>query len=177
MKKLSIASIIVLLLATYVDLIGEAKNPRWIEVSLNGQDYTKAPDGSSIMTSGRGAFDPNAGQAIGWGTYTITDASGAVKAQGTWTVTGFVSFQRLPGGFPPGFQVRTPPPPPGRIPSAGILTIKVHTDTQGDGELTVTCVLPTTPNPGEPLKGGVTWTGGNFNFTQAMEEAPTGHAP
>ena len=42
MKKLSIASLIVLLLATYVDLIREEKNPRWIEVNLNGQDYTKA---------------------------------------------------------------------------------------------------------------------------------------
>jgi hypothetical protein len=158
----------------HVVLIGEEKNPSGVKVSMNGQDYTKAPDGSSITTTGGGAFDPNAKQAVGSGTYTIKDASGAVKAQGTYDVTGFVSFQRLPGGFPPGFQVDAPPPPPGEIPSAGLLTVNIHTDTQGDSMLNVTCVLPTTPNPGETLKEGVTWTGGNFNFTEAMEEAPTG---
>jgi hypothetical protein len=143
-----------------------------ITTTFNGQDLTRAADGSTLTTTGSGSFDPDAKQADGSGQYTIKDKSGAVTAQGSYQVTGFVSWQQLPGGFPPGFKVEGDAPPAGTVASAGILKLNVKLDKLGDGVMEVHCHLPTTPEaPG--LKEGVVLTAGTLKFTEDVHTEAT----
>ena len=136
-----------------------------LKVSLEGQDLTRAADGSTLTTSGSGSLDPTARQADGGGRFTIKDPAGAVKSQGAWQVTGFVSWQQLPGGFPPQLKVTAPPPPAGTGPSAGIAKFSVRLEGVGDATMEVHCTLPTTPDPNHTLLEGVVLTGAGLNFT------------
>jgi hypothetical protein len=144
-----------------------------ITVTVNGQDLTRAADGSTLITTGGGSFDPDSKQADGTGQYTIKDKSGAVTAQASYQVTGFVSWQQLPGAFPPGFKVDGDgAAPPGMAPSAGILKLNVKLDKLGDGVMVVNCKLPTTPGAAG-LEEGVVLTVGNFNFTEIVHTEKT----
>jgi hypothetical protein len=137
--------------------------------SPTGQDLTKAPTGPSITVSGKGSFDPDTKQAQGGGQFTIMDAAGKVTSKGDWQVTGFVSWERLPGAFPPGFKMESSvPAPAGSVPSAGTLNVNVTVGQHGDTVLAVHCKLPTTP-PELHQEEGVTLIGGNFNFTEIVE--------
>ena len=149
-----------------------------LKVSLEGQDLTKAADGSTLTTSGSGSFDPAARQADGGGRFTIKDPAGAVKSQGAWQVTGLVSWQQLPGGFPPQLKVTAPPPPPGTGPSAGIAKFSVRLEGVGDATMEVHCTLPTTPDPNHTLLEGVILTGAGLNFTTPVmdDTAPAAEA-
>jgi hypothetical protein len=146
-----------------------------LKVSLEGQDLTRAADGSTLTTSGSGSFAPAARQADGGGRFTIRDPAGAVKSQGAWQVTGFVSWQQLPGGFPPQLKVTAPPPPAGTAPSSGIAKFSVRLEGVGDATMEVHCTLPTTPDPNHTLLEGVILTGAGLNFTTPVvdETAPT----
>jgi MYXO-CTERM domain-containing protein len=144
-----------------------------ITVTVNGQDLTRAGDGSTLTTTGGGSFDPDSKQADGTGQYTIKDGAGKVTSQGSYQVTGFVSWQQLPGGFPPGFKVDGDgAAPPGMAPSSGILKLNVKLDKLGDGVMVVNCKLPTTPGAAG-LEEGVVLTVGNFNFTEIVHTEKT----
>jgi len=162
----------------HVEFIGTPPNITGAKVTVNGQDLTESMDDSALTTSGSGSFDPTSKQAAGSGNYTIKDKAGAATAQGTWQVTDFVSWQQLPGEFPPDFKVEGDPPPPGTRPSAGILTVKVKLDNLGDGVMEVHCMLPTTPDPDKKLIEGVRLSVGKFKFDHPahIEGAPTEEA-
>src|SRR5688500_11704175 len=72
---------------THYELLGDPNNPDGVRYHSNGQPFAKAPDGSKITLSGKGGWDPSSQTAQGGGQYTIEDASGEVKAEGSWQVT------------------------------------------------------------------------------------------
>ena len=82
---------------THYELLGDPDNPEGVRYHSDGQPFAKAPDGSKITLSGKGAWNPNSKTAEGGGQYTIEDASGEVKSQGSWQVTDFSSFEQLDG--------------------------------------------------------------------------------
>jgi hypothetical protein len=76
---------------THYQLLGDPNNPEGVRYHSNGQPFAKAPDGSKITLSGQGGWDPHSKSARGGGQYTIKDASGEVKAEGSWQVTESMS--------------------------------------------------------------------------------------
>src|SRR5215211_4654132 len=98
---------------------------------------SNAADGSKVILSGKGGWNPKSKNAQGGGRYTIKDASGAVRAKGTWRVTDFSSFEYLSGwwGLGPDFKEKGWQGPPGSASFSGFLTLKVNLAGQGNGTL------------------------------------------
>jgi hypothetical protein len=82
---------------THYELLGDPNNPDGVRYHSNGKPSAKAPDGSKVILSGKGAWNPKNDIAKGGGHYTIKDSSGAVKAHGSWRVTDFRSFEQFSG--------------------------------------------------------------------------------
>jgi hypothetical protein len=91
---------------THYQLLGDPNNPDGVRYHSNGKPFAKAPDGSKVILSGKGDWNPKTDTAKGGGHYTIKGSSGALKAQGSWRVTGFRSFEQFSGwwGGGTGFQ-------------------------------------------------------------------------
>lgn len=137
----------------------------------DGQPFAKAPDGSSITMSGQGAWDPGSKRATGGGQYTVKDPSGAIKAQGAWRVTSFISFDKLSGWWNmPGLQEEGWQGPPGSTTFSGFLKLNVSLDNLGDGVLEVWCLMPGATKPGDHKSDGISLTGGPFNFSDYHEQ-------
>src|SRR5215204_6181169 len=113
---------------THYQLLGDANNPEGVRYHSNGKPFAKAPDGSKITLSGNGGWDPDSHIAQGGGRYTIEDASGALKAQGSWQVTDFRSFEQLDGwwGMGPAFKEKGWQGPEGSTSFSGFLKLKVN---------------------------------------------------
>src|SRR3712207_4989866 len=96
-------------------------NPSWVRYHNNGKPFAKAPDGSKVILSGKGGWNPKKDTAKGGGRYTIKDASGAVRAKGTWRVTAFKSFEYFSGwwGLGPDFKEKGWQGPPGSASFSG----------------------------------------------------------
>ena len=148
-------------------------NPSWVRYHNNGKPFAKAPDGSRVILSGKGAWNPKTETAKGGGHYTIKDASGALKAQGSWRVTDFSSFEYLSGwwGLGPDFKEKGWQGPPGSASFSGFLTLKVNLAGQGNGTLVAWCLMaqplkrhPHLVNPDGHVSDGISLTGGKFNF-------------
>jgi hypothetical protein len=163
---------------TYYELLGSPDNPEGVRYHSNGQPFAKAPNGSTITLSGKGAWNPNSKTAEGGGQYTIEDASGEVKAEGSWQVTGFSSFEQLDGwwGMGPEFREEGWQGPPGSPSFSGFLTLKVNLENQGDGTLVAWCLMPEVlerhphlATPDGHLGDGISLTGGDFKFTDFSE--------
>ena len=156
---------------THYELLGDSDNPEGVRYHSNGQPFAKAPDGSKITLSGKGAWNPNSKTAEGSGQYTIEDASGEVKSEGSWRVTGFISFEQLDGwwGMGPQFKEEGWQGPPGSPSFSGFLTLKVSLENQGDGTLVAWCLMPDVPKPDDHKGDGISLTGGDFNFTDFSE--------
>src|SRR5919202_5101816 len=77
---------------THYELLGDLNSPDGVRYHSNGQPFAKAPDGSEVILSGKGGWNPRSKTTQGGGQYTIEDASGGVKSRGSWRVTGFSSF-------------------------------------------------------------------------------------
>jgi hypothetical protein len=156
---------------THYELLGNPDNPEGVRYHSNGKPFAKAPDGSKVILSGKGAWNPNSKTAEGGGKYTIEDASGEVKSQGSWQVTDFVSFEQLDGwwGMGPDFKEEGWQGPPGSPSFSGFLKVKVHLENEGDGLLTAWCLMPDVPKPDDHKGDGVSLTGDNFNFTDFSE--------
>jgi hypothetical protein len=156
---------------THYQLLGNPDNPDGVRYHSNGQPFAKAPDGSKITLSGQGGWDPSSQTAQGGGQYTIEDASGEVKSQGSWRVTDFTSFEQLDGwwGMGPEFKEEGWQGPPGSPSFSGFLKVKVHLENEGDGLLTAWCLMPDVPKPDDHKGDGISLTGDNFNFTDFSE--------
>ena len=148
-------------------------NPSWVRYHNNGKPFAKAPDGSKVILSGKGGWNPKSKNAQGGGRYTIKDASGAVRAKGTWRVTDFSSFEYFSGwwGLGPDFKEKGWQGPPGSASFSGFLTLKVNLAGQGNGTLVAWCLMteplernPHLVNPDGHVSDGISLTGGKFNF-------------
>jgi hypothetical protein len=157
---------------THYEMLGDPDNPEGVRYHSNGRPFAKAPDGSTIILTGQGGWDPYSRAAEGGGQYTIEDAEGAVRAQGSWRVTDFTSFEQLDGWWDmgPEFKEKGWQGPPGSASFSGFLTLKVNLENQGDGVLTAWCIMPgVSPKPGDHQGDGISLTGGDFNFTDFSE--------
>jgi hypothetical protein len=156
---------------THYELLGNPDNPEGVRYHSDGQPFAKAPDGSKITLSGKGAWNPKSKIAEGGGQYTIEDASGEVKSEGSWRVTDFSSFEQLDGwwGMGPEFKEKGWQGPPGSPSFSGFLKVNVHLENQGDGVLTAWCLMPDVPKPDDHQGDGISLTGHNFNFSDFSE--------
>src|SRR5918997_2893871 len=100
---------------THYELLGDPNDPSGVRYHNNGKPSAKAPDGSKVILTGKGGWNPKSKTAQGGGRYTIKDASGAVRAKGTWHVTDFSSFEYFSGwwGLGPDFKEKGWQGPPG----------------------------------------------------------------
>jgi hypothetical protein len=163
---------------THYQLLGDPNNPDGVRYHSNGKPSAKAPNGSKVILSGRGGWNPKSDTAKGGGHYTIRDASGALKAQGSWRVTDFRSFEQFSGwwGLGPDFKEKGWQGPPGSASFSGFLTLKVSLENQGEGTLVAWCLMPQVlkrhphlANPDGHVGDGISLTGGKFNFTNFKE--------
>jgi hypothetical protein len=158
---------------TRYELLGDPNNPSGVRYHNNGKPFAKAPDGSKVILSGKGAWNPKKDTAEGGGHYTIKDASGAIRAQGSWRVTDFSSFEYFSGwwGLGDDFKEKGWQGPPGSASFSGFLTLKVNLAGQGKGTLVAWCLMteplernPHLVNPDGHVSDGISLTGGKFNF-------------
>jgi hypothetical protein len=163
---------------TRYELLGDPNNPSGVRYHNNGKPFAKAPDGSKVILSGKGAWNPKKDTAKGGGHYTIKDASGALKAQGSWRVTDFSSFEYFSGwwGLGDDFKEKGWQGPPGSASFSGFLTLKVNLAGQGNGTLVAWCLMteplernPHLVNPDGHVSDGISLTGGKFNFKNFKE--------
>src|SRR5215212_4820671 len=61
---------------TRYEMLGDPNNSTGVRYHNNGKPFAKAPDGSKVILSGKGAWNPKSKTAQGGGRYTIKDASG-----------------------------------------------------------------------------------------------------
>jgi hypothetical protein len=160
---------------TRPEMLGNPNNPTGVRYHSDGTLLAKAPNGSGVILSGRGRWNPYSKTAEGGGRYTIEDASGAVRAKGTWRVTDFSSFEQFSGwwGMGPNFKEKGWQGPPGSASFSGFLTLKVNLAGQGNGTLVAWCLMPEVlkrhphlANPDGHVGDGISLTGGKFNFTE-----------
>ncbi len=156
---------------THYELLGDPNNPEGVRYHSDGQPFAKAPDGSKIILSGKGGWDPDSQNAQGGGRYTIEDASGKVTAKGSWQVTDFSSFEQLDGwwGMGPEFKEKGWQGPKGSTSFSGFLRLKVHLENKGDGILTAWCLMPDVSKPDDHQGDGISLTGANFDYTDFSE--------
>src|SRR5215213_9031039 len=163
---------------THYQLLGDPNNPSGVRYHNNGKPFAKAPDGSKVILSGKGAWNPKTDTAEGGGHYTIKGSSGALKAQGSWRVTDFRSFEQFSGwwGLGPNFKEKGWQGPPGSSSFSGFLTLKVSLENQGGGTLVAWCLMPQVlkkhphlANPDGHVGDGISLTGGKFDFTDFSE--------
>src|ERR671910_3789537 len=91
---------------THYELLGNPNNPSGVRYHNDGKPFAKAPDGSKVILTGKGGWNPKTDAAKGGGHYTIRGSSGAIRAKGKWRVTDFSSFEYLSGwwGLGPDFK-------------------------------------------------------------------------
>jgi hypothetical protein len=163
---------------THYELLGNPNNPSGVRYHNNGHPFAIAPDGSKVILSGKGGWNPKTGTAKGGGHYTIRGSSGALKAKGSWRVTDFRSFEQFSGwwGLGPDFKEKGWQGPPGSSSFSGFLTLKVSLENQGKGTLVAWCLMPQVlkkhphlANPDGHMGDGISLTGGKFNFTDFSE--------
>src|SRR5215207_6160835 len=168
---------------TRYELLGDPNNPDGVRYHSDGEPSAKAPDGSKVILSGKGGWNPKKDTAKGGGHYTIKGSSGALKAQGSWRVTDFRSFEQFSGwwGLGPDFKEKGWQGPPGSSSFSGFLTLKVSLENQGEGTLVAWCLMsevlkkhPHLANPDGHVSDGISLTGGKFNFTNFKENESTG---
>jgi hypothetical protein len=168
---------------TRPEMLGDPNNPTGVRYHSDGKLFAKAPDGSKVILSGKGGWNPKTDSAKGGGHYTIKDASGAVKAQGSWRVTDFRSFEQLSGwwGMGPDFKEKGWQGPPGSSSFSGFLTLRVSLENQGKGTLVAWCLMPQVlehhphlTNPDGHVSDGISLTGGKFDFTNFKEGEVSG---
>ncbi len=163
---------------THYELLGKPNNPYGVRYHSNGKPSAKAPNGSKVIFTGKGRWNPKSKTAVGGGRYTFRNASGAIRARGSWRVTDFSSFERFSGwwGMGPSFKEKGWQGPPGSASFSGFLTLKVNLANWGNGTLVAWCLMPEVlkrhphlANPDGHVGDGISLTGGKFNFTNFKE--------
>jgi hypothetical protein len=156
---------------THYELIGDMNNPSGVRYHSNGAPFAKARDGSSIAFTGQGAWDPASRRVTGTGGYVIKDRSGAVKAQGSWRATRFISFLQLPGWWGiQNFREEGWQGPPGSASFSGFLKLRVTLTGRGSGLLNLWCLMPEVPKPKGHVGDGLTFTSRQLKFTRFREQ-------
>jgi hypothetical protein len=157
---------------THYELLGEdMNNPSGVRYHSNGAPFAKARDGSSIAFTGQGAWDPASGRVTGTGGYVIKNRSGAVRAQGTWRVTRFISFLQLPGWWGiENFTEEGWQGPPGSASFSGFLKLRVTLTGRGSGVLRLWCLMPEVPKPKGHVGDGLSFTGPGLRYTDFREQ-------
>jgi hypothetical protein len=163
---------------TRYEIHGNPNNPSWVRYHNNGKPFANAPDGSKVILTGKGGWNPKKDTAKGGGRYTIKGPSGAVKAHGSWRVTDFRAFEYFSGwwGLGRDFKERGWQGPSGSASFSGFLTLKVNLAGQGNGTLVAWCLMPVAlerhphvVNPDGHVSDGISLTGGKFNFKNFKE--------
>jgi len=163
---------------TRYEMLGDPNNPSGVRYHNNGKPFANAPEGSKVILTGKGGWNPKKDTAKGGGHYTIKNASGAVKAHGSWRVTDFSSFEYFGGwwGLGNDFKEKGWQGPPGSASFSGFLTLKVNLAGQGNGTLVAWCLMdvalkrhPHVVNPDGHVSDGISLTGGKFNFKNFKE--------
>jgi hypothetical protein len=163
---------------THYQLLGDPNDPYGVRYHSDGKPSAKAPNGSKVILSGKGGWNPKKDTAKGGGHYTIKGPSGAVKAEGSWRVTGFRAFEHFGGwwGLGPDFKEKGWQGPPGSSSFSGFLTLKVSLENRGEGTLVAWCLMPQVlkrhphlANPDGHVGDGISLTGGKFDFTDFEE--------
>ncbi len=142
-------------------------------VSAGGVASARANDGSKITLTGSGTYRSNPGNAedvTGGGTWQTFDASGGATGNGSYTVTGLVSFTLAAGTFPLSHDnigneadVR-----------AGLLVVQIAYSDGSDGTLAVSCHIVGTP---DAVFEGVTASKGFVDYwNRDAPPAPPGNA-
>ena len=155
---------------------------RWDIISVNfgtgtlsagGVASSLANDGSKITFTGNGTFRSNPGtpqDVTGGGTWQTFSPTGSPTGNGTYNVSGFVSFTAAPG---------TPPLPNDTIGNskdnrAGLLVVKIRYSDGSAGTLVVSCHLVGTP---DSVFEGVTATKGFVDYwNREAPPTPPGNA-
>jgi hypothetical protein len=151
---------------THYELLGDPNDPSGVRYHSSGRPFAKARDGSRIILSGQGAWDPASARATGGGGYAIRGPRGALKTRGVWRATRFVSFLQLAGWWGiPGFQELEWQGPPGSASFSGFLKVRVRLENRGAGVLTAWCLMPGVPMPGDHISDGISLRGRKFRFT------------
>jgi hypothetical protein len=168
---------------TRPEMLGNPNNPTGVRYHSDGKLFAKAPDGSKVILTGKGGWNPKKDTAKGGGHYTIKGSSGEIKAKGSWRVTDFRSFEQLSGwwGMGPNFKEKGWQGPPGSSSFSGFLTLKVNLENQGKGTLIAWCLMPQVlkkhphlVNPDGHVSDGISLTGGKFNYTNFREGEMSG---
>jgi|SRR4249920_424925 len=151
---------------THYVLLGDPNNPTGIRYESTGMPFAETPNGRGIALSGAGGWDPAADLATGGGAYVITDSSGAVTREGTWSVVKFISFLQLPGWWGiPGFIEEGWQGPSGSPSFSGFLKLRIELNDGRRGLLTTWCLMPEVPTPGDHVSDGISLQGKRLNFT------------
>jgi len=158
---------------THYEFIGDPANPEGVRYLSTGQPSAQAPDGSTVILTGHGGWDSVNNMADGGGQYTIKDAAGTTTAQGSWHVTGFVSFDQLPlddwWGIP-GFIEEGWEGGPNAVSFSGFLTLNVTLDNLGDAVLRTWCLMPTAAQTQSHVGDGISLIGDNVSFGAQQAE-------
>ena len=132
---------------------GRAAEHRWDIVSIDfstgtvragGNASAMAVDRSLLKLTGSGTFRESPGdpQAVTGGGEWSTSGGGVGEHSGTYAVTGFVNFVRVPGTFPgltDGIGNRAQA-------HAGLVKLRILYSDGDEGVLTVSCHLDNTPD-------------------------------
>ena len=103
-------------------------------------DVSRASNGDTVSLAGTGTFTPGDDDAEGSGTFTHTNAGGAVLAHGTWNAEELVSFVSFGSGSAQGLPSNF---------EGGVAVLKVELHPSSGGEvkavLLISCALGTPP--------------------------------
>lgn len=115
-------------------------------VSPGGKASAYANDGSKITMTGSGTFiavkDVMSPAAKGGGTWETEDQNGNITGNGTYKVTGLVSWSRAPGTLPPVADLIGDPDDA----SAGLAVLGIKYSDGDSGVLIVSCHLVGSPD-------------------------------
>ena len=140
-------------------------------------NVSEASNGDSVAITGEGEFSVNPNSAEGTGTFTHTNASGAVLGGGTWRATDLLEYQSYGCGvvhnFPhPGDTTPLPPDFCGGAVKMRIDATPTGTTLKIGAILTIFCIIgPNPPNSHDDPSGeGITLVvPGIINFNKIVE--------
>ena len=150
---------------THYELLGDPNKPQGVKYQSNGQPFAKNLTGDMLALSGKGTWDPRSRRAVGGGTYTIKNSKGTVTAQGSWSVSDFISFQQMSGWWDKGMKELGWQGPPGSVSFSGFLALTVNLQKQGNAILVAWCLMPTVAMPGDHKGDGIMIVGPSLTFT------------
>ena len=109
---------------THYELLGNP--PQGVRYHSNGQPFAKNRTGDTLALSGKGAWEPRSRGAVGGGAYTIKNSKGTVTAQGSRSVSDFISFQQMSGWWDKGMKELGWQGPSGSVSFSGFLALTVN---------------------------------------------------